>query len=709
MIETNFRVSFVTALARREKQIQQAYRPTIGIHKWFARRPGTLFRALLLAEFSDLPLEDIFFKANQLDDITIADPFMGGGTTIIEANRMGAHTLGIDINPMSYWIVKQTLQSLNIDKYIEAAQQIRKILFNKIGRFYQTFCLYCNKKAPVKYFLWSKTINCPNCGEVKFGPVNNIIADKTRHPNFVILCPHCGELHENPQKHHETFCPHCNGKIIQSKSRSIMDHCPICSSPSVNSKLPPIHHMYAIEYYCQSCASQAPGRFFKRPDETDFKLFSKVRAMLNQNSQIHVPTEAIPKGDETARLFKAGYTHYQQLFNDRQKLGLEIICQAIQQQPDKDVKEALATNLSDLIRHQNVLCKYSPSYLKSQDVFSFHGFPYSPLHCEPNIIGIVGSKGQAIGSGGWLNIISKYVKAKKYTLLPYEYQSGGGNPIIIVGEWIGRHKPHYPKRQVKLLNMDARRVKLKPNSLNAVLTDPPYFNNLQYAELIDLCYVWLRRLLFNDKTFSHNTTRNQAEITGNKSMGRNLVHFTEGLGQTFINLTLALKPNSPFVFTYHHNNLEAYSPIIAAVLDAGLLCNTIFPCPSEMVASRHIHKSESSRLDSVFICRKPSAKKIQGKSATPKLSPTEADNQILSVKLVIQKDISELAQGGHQVSSGDIKCLVRGHLSKITMSKLSLEWNSNLSTEDKLSIIKKTLDYFKPEEIIKSVLEHQLA
>lgn len=52
MIEKDFDVPFVAQLAQQEKQIQQHYRPVIGVHKWFARRPGTLFRALLLAEFT---------------------------------------------------------------------------------------------------------------------------------------------------------------------------------------------------------------------------------------------------------------------------------------------------------------------------------------------------------------------------------------------------------------------------------------------------------------------------------------------------------------------------------------------------------------------------------------------------------------------------------------------------------------------------------
>src|SRR5207245_540024 len=107
MIEKDYDVSFVAALALREKQIQQNYRPIIAVHKWFARRPGTLFRGLILAEFGDKPLVDSFFHANDFPNRVVADPFMGGGIPLIEANRVGCNVIGFDINPMSAWIVRQ--------------------------------------------------------------------------------------------------------------------------------------------------------------------------------------------------------------------------------------------------------------------------------------------------------------------------------------------------------------------------------------------------------------------------------------------------------------------------------------------------------------------------------------------------------------------------------------------------------------------------
>lgn len=78
-IENRFDVPFVAHLALKEKQIQQNVRPVIAVHKWFARRPGTLFRALLLAEWGGEPLAESFHRPHQLSGVRVADPFMGGG------------------------------------------------------------------------------------------------------------------------------------------------------------------------------------------------------------------------------------------------------------------------------------------------------------------------------------------------------------------------------------------------------------------------------------------------------------------------------------------------------------------------------------------------------------------------------------------------------------------------------------------------------
>src|SRR5712692_7161624 len=106
-IEQRFDIELIAAMALKEKQIQQNYRPIIAVHKWFARRPGTLFRGLLLSEFDNRPIRETFFETNDFAGRVIADPFMGGGTPLIEANRVGCDVIGFDINPIAAWIVRE--------------------------------------------------------------------------------------------------------------------------------------------------------------------------------------------------------------------------------------------------------------------------------------------------------------------------------------------------------------------------------------------------------------------------------------------------------------------------------------------------------------------------------------------------------------------------------------------------------------------------
>jgi hypothetical protein len=186
-IEQTFDPTFATLLALREKQIQQNYRPIIGIHKWFARRPGTLFRSLLLSEFNGTePLETSYWRSHELRGV-IADPFMGGGTTVFEANRLGLSVIGSDINPMAHWIVQQGLGPLDREDFSSAAEHVVERVETQIGALYETQCIRCRQTARVKYFLWVKTEACPHCQTVNDLFPGYLLAEAERHPSYVVV------------------------------------------------------------------------------------------------------------------------------------------------------------------------------------------------------------------------------------------------------------------------------------------------------------------------------------------------------------------------------------------------------------------------------------------------------------------------------------------------------------------------------------------
>jgi len=695
MIEKHLDVPFIADLARREKQIQQNYRPVIAVHKWFARRPGTLFRGLILAEFSDKPLREAFYQANGFPGVRVGDPFMGGGTPLLEANRVGCDVVGVDINPMAYWIVKQEIEHLNLADYLRAAQGLRAELDTQVGRYYRTRCLLCGSPdAHAKYFLWVKQSTCKLCGRAIDLFPGYLVAGNTRHPKSVLVCPLCGELTEVDDRDNPGPCAHCGQALaIEGPARRGRCACPHCGAvntfPAPRSG-PPRHRLFAIEYHCPVCKGQHIGRFFKKPDSEDLARLVEVKDEWTRLHPRFVPDDLIPSGDETDRLHRWGYHYYREMFNTRQLLGLERSACLISQVDQERVRNALATNLSDLLRYQNMLCRYDTMALKSLDIFSVHGYPVGLIQCESNLLGILDPrKAMSIGSGGWSNIVDKFGKAKAYCDLPFEVRHYGQEKEIvpIEGEWIG-DEPNgaYPRdrRKVQIACADAATLDLPEGSLDAVLTDPPYFGNVQYAELMDFCYVWLRRLVgTTTPAFAKASTRDTEELTGNENMGRGLDHFTEGLSAVFRNMARALKCGSPLAFTYHHNDLRAYYPVAVAILDAGLTCSACLPCPAEMEASIHISGTESSVIDTVFVCRSSGTTSKRQLADTPE-----------GVAALVREDLTRLEAGHIKPTLGDTRCIAYGHLIRLAVWALRREWNRSSRTAERMAEIEDWLRRF---------------
>lgn len=693
MIEKAFDVPFIADLALHEKQIQQNYRPIIAVHKWFARRPGTLFRGLLLSEFTEGQLRESFFRAHNLAGIKVADPFMGGGTPLIEANRVGCDIVGYDINPMAYWIVRQEIEHLDLKAYREAAFHLQGRLEEKIGAFYRTKCEKCGSTdAQVKYFIWVKTLQCEACGKTFDLFPGYLLAENRRHPKNVIICSVCGELNEVEDRKNPGICQACGAGLKingpASRNRCACPHCGKINSYPKASRGAPKHRMVAIEYHCSTCKPHHQGRFFKKPDKEDLAKYEEASKAWAGLRADYVPDDVIPPGDETDRLHRWGYRQYREMFNERQLLGLELSCQAIAEHSDDRIRNALATNLSDLLRYQNMLCRYDTMALKSLDIFSVHGFPVGLLQCESNILGIRnGEKGLNIGSGGWSNIVEKYARAKAYCENPFEVRHQGGRKVQvpIKGEWIGeRHNflTSLEERRVDLYCGSSTLSDLPAASLDAVLTDPPYFANVQYAELVDFNYVWLRRLVTDiDGVFDKPSTRNENELTGNITMERGLAHFTEGLAAVFVNMAKALKPGAPLAFTYHHNTMEAYLPIIVAILDAGLTCSASIPCPAEMGASIHINGTGSSVIDTVFVCRSTGVVSRRLIVSTPK-----------EIARLVHADLERLRNGNLNPTHGDIRCVAHGHLARLAIWNLRKDWKMDLPTSEKLKVVTSAIE-----------------
>ncbi len=699
-IEQNYSIRFIGSLALREKQIQQNYRPIIAVHKWFARRPGTLFRGLLLSEFANKPVEDVYYKAHSFDGVTIGDPFMGGGTPLLEANRTGCNVIGADINPMAAWVVREEIDAIDLRAYRKKAEELVGYLAEQVGHFYKTTCPITGRKdADVKYFLWVKTGTCQACRDSFDLFPGYLLAEDARHTAYVLTCSGCGKLNEVADPKHGGSCQCGTLLTTEGRVRGGKCICPRCghlNAAPFRVDSAPTHRLFAIEYYNPDLKDR-PGRLFKKPDEDDLARVMKAKSTWENLSARYVPEDRIPEGDESSRLRRWGYQRFRELFNVRQLLGLEASAAMVAKVKDQRIRRALATNFSDLLRYQNMLCRYDTMALKSLDIFSIHGFPVGYIQVESNLLGIRNGNALPVGSGGWINIIEKYTKAKKYCTAPFEVAFRGKSKEIlpIQGEWIGEKnigRPDAHERNIDIRCASATTLKVRPSRLDGVFTDPPYYGMVQYGELMQFCYVWLRKLMGKEfPGLEHETTRNAQELTGNETAERDLANFAEGLAAVYSRMAKALKPGAPLVFTYHHNQQDAYLAAGTAILDAGLTCSASLPCPAEMGGSIHIHGTGSSIVDSVFVCRS---------RGTMRRKWLFEESEGLS--RIMNEELAELRAAGMKPTEGDIRCMALGHITRMAAWRLRPSWDAALPTQRKLAIFRQAMDALATvEQVVK--------
>jgi hypothetical protein len=681
-METSFDETLVAGLAAAEKQVQQSYRPVIAVHKWFARRPGTLFRGLTLAELVDAPLAEHYFESHDLDGVVL-DPFMGGGTSLFEANRLGLSVAGYDTNPVSRWLVERELEDLDVEAFEREGETIAATVERELRELYTTRCEECGGEAPVKFFMWVKTHVC-DCGEETLLFPGPLVAGRKmgRHTHDVLVCGSCRAVAQLLPDEPAENCLCCGTPYADTKVPA-KGAC-TCGRPFTVGRPrgdhPPKHTLFALEYHCEACKKRKGrrGRFFKAADAEDHARVADARARCASLDSSYWPIDSIPPGDETNRLLRWGYRSFRDLHNERQLLGLAMLAERISRAP-AGVRPALATVFSDFIRYQNMVCRYDTAALKVLDVFSVHGFPVHRVQCEAALIGI-----PRVGSGGYRHFLAKYAAAKRYCHEPFETVRirGRKQRVPVPGERIaaipiGDHTEFQRKRSALLRCASIAAQPLPENSVDLVLTDPPYFANVQYSELMDFCYAWLRRLMPEVSFFDQPTSKSQDEVTGNVTAGRGINAFAERLSEVYRSATHALRPGAPFVFTYHHNDLSSYAALVVAVLDAGLVPSTTLVCPSEMRGSIHINSADSSRVDTVFVLRKPPFG-IRSDRVRP-----------LNERLI--EHVQNLVNAGLSVSDGDRRCIRHGLLAESAVRILAPGWTQDAPIEERMDAARESL------------------
>ena len=201
-------------IAQVESWRKEINRPIYHVHKWWAQRLGTVFRSIVIAACSPARSDvmDLFYKPVRFPKAVVFDPFMGSGTTIGEALKLGCRAIGRDINPVAHFLVRTALAKHSREDVLAEYRRLEADISEDIRSFYRTE-LEDGSEAEVLYYFWVKSIDCPACSSSVDLFSKYIFAShayRKKYPTSRCVCPKCGEVSDVRYDAIETACPSCS-------------------------------------------------------------------------------------------------------------------------------------------------------------------------------------------------------------------------------------------------------------------------------------------------------------------------------------------------------------------------------------------------------------------------------------------------------------------------------------------------------------------
>jgi adenine-specific DNA methylase len=168
----------------------------------------------------------------------------------------------------------------------------------------------------------------------------------------------------------------------------------------------------------------------------------------------------------------------------------------------------------------------------------------------------------------------------------------------------------------EVLQGTASKLPWPDNFFDAVLTDPPYYDNVPYSDLSDFFYVWLKRTVGDlyPELFSTPLTPKSEEIVQdpNRQNGREAARafFEQRLTQAFREIHRVLKPDGIAVIVFAHKTTEAWETVINALLEAGLYMTASWPIHTEMQTRLNAQETASLASSIYMVCRKRTTNEV---------------------------------------------------------------------------------------------------
>lgn len=606
-----FPVWEVSQIAEKESWRKEINRPIYHIHKWWAQRLGSVFRAILLYLMADDTdnIWDLYYKVHNYNNITVLDPFMGSGTTIGETLKLGAKAVGCDINPISSFLVRQELTRVPTTELAEAFCCLEKNVAPQILKCYQTIDEESGEKIPALYYFWVKIATTPEGEEIplfsRYIFAQNAYASKK--PEAQIICPWCWKVFEGQYNQTEAICPHCGKKFNPQIGPATKTTVTSKDGKTYKIKdlVPTDGSLLKEKMYAVLAINTKGEKVYQSIQEYDLALFQSICKQLD-SSNVFSPTYSVCSGFNTDQAKGYNYNSWRDFFNKRQLYCLGTLLTGILDIEDRKIREQFLCLFSSTLEFNNMFCSYKGEGTGAvRPIFSNHILKPERTPLENSVWGYNSS------SGCFSTLFkSRLIKAKQYLDEPFELYIDPSTrkcskkvvsrkiDTAVCDSW---DDFNLKDSAALILNGDSAKLPIPDESIDYVVTDPPYFDFIHYSELSDFFYAWLGPLLKDHYSFFQGTTSRRE----NEVQQTDASLFSSLLGEVFKESNRVLKPCGRLAFSFHHSRIDGWIAIAYALKQSGFFVVDTFPIHAELMASTpKASAKEPISLDAIIICGK---------------------------------------------------------------------------------------------------------
>lgn len=610
---------------------------------------------------------------------SVLDPTAGGGSIPFEALRLGCKVLANDINPVAVLVQKATYEwpakygrSL-LEEFMRLSQRFIELAEPEFRSIYPPE----PEGTQVLGYLWARTIHCPYCaGKVPLSPNWRLAPDGTgvnvmpylgKGPGDVTR--DCGfEIVDSISKHSEGTVKGGDATCPYPDCSRVIDGDQLKAQAQTNGMG---EQLYAIAF-----KKKLPTEYTKTGKPKRAKWERGYRAATSEDDNMLavetaleqklpewealdlVPTEEIPFGFETNirwPLHLYGISKWTHFFSPRQLLAHGTSAEVFKAlMEEESVKEKGLDGLSraalgyiciglDKYLDYNSRCVTWHAGREVMDhTFRQHGFPVKWSHAEM----------AALRTGQGYEWVFRSMKEAITALLKLietpEDNALTDAPLLASIETLGNGSPHEAQTLLTCGPGDSL-GHLEDGSVDIVVMDPPYYDNVMYAELSDFFYVWLKRTagLLYPELFMSRLTNKEDEAVANPARheGKKGAKALAGLdyqlkmAEIFAECRRVLTPDGVMTLMFTHKATGAWDALTKGLIDAGFVITASWPINSEAEGSLHIKEKSAANSTIFLVCRpRPAQKPEDGVQYWEDLEPR--------VKAAVRRRIEQFQAAG---------------------------------------------------------------